>query len=149
MPIFQCKAEHLAAAADLFNQYRMFYEQPSDLDAATEFLQANVTENRSIVFLLQNDEGQVVAFAQLYPTYCSTAMQPYLYLSDLFVDPSVRKQGHARALMSYLIAHFKSLRFQRLTLETARTNTAAQRLYESLGYEKDQVFLTYHRTLQE
>ena len=147
MKIFQCGMEHVQYAADLFNQYRMFYEQPSDLVAATEFLQLNIAENRSNLFLLQDDDGRVVAFAQLYPSYCSTAMRPYLYLSDLFVDPSVRRKGHAKALMLHLIAHFKALSFQRLTLETATTNLAAQRLYESLGYERDTVFLTYHRLL--
>ena len=135
MKIFQCGMEHVQYAADLFNQYRMFYEQPSDLVAATEFLQLNIAENRSNLFLLQDDDGRVVA------------MRPYLYLSDLFVDPSVRRKGHAKALMLHLIAHFKALSFQRLTLETATTNLAAQRLYESLGYERDTVFLTYHRLL--
>lgn len=147
MKIFQCKIENLTAAAELFNKYRMFYEQPSDLPSATEFLKANINENRSVVFLLQNDEGETVAFSQLYPIYCSTAMKPFLYLSDLFVDPSARRKGYAKLLMSHLIDHFQDLRYQRLTLETATTNTAAQRLYESLGYEKDNVFITYHRIL--
>jgi ribosomal protein S18 acetylase RimI-like enzyme len=30
-----------------------------------------------------------------------------------------------------------------ITLETATTNTTAQSLYESLGYEKDTGFFTY------
>lgn len=147
MKIFPCGPEHLVVASDLFNQYRMFYEQPDDLAGATAFLEANIVGNRSQVFLLQEEGGQVVAFSQLYATYCSTAMQPYLYLSDLFVVPAARRKGYARVLMSYLIEHFQALRFQRLTLETATTNLAAQRLYESLGYERDRVFLTYHRIL--
>lgn len=147
MVIFQCGAEHVEAAADLFDQYRMFYEQPGDLPGAVAFIRANVVEKRSIVFLLRDDDERIVAFAQLYPTYCSTAMKPYLYLSDLYVHPAARRQNHAKALMTHLIERFRDLRFQRLTLETAATNLAAQRLYESLGYERDTVFVTYHRML--
>lgn len=147
MKIFQCTPEHLLPASDLFNKYRMFYEQPSDLAGATAFLKANISENRSLVFLLQDDDGQVVAFSQLYATYCSTSMKPFLYLSDLFVDSSARRKGYAKVLISYLIEHAEEQGYQRLTLETATTNTSAQRLYTSLGYERDQVFLTYHRIL--
>jgi ribosomal protein S18 acetylase RimI-like enzyme len=32
----------------------------------------------------------------------------------------------------------------RVTLETARDNTSAQRLYEALGYERDAAFFRYH-----
>ena len=147
MNIFQCRIEHLNSAAELFNKYRMFYEQPSDLLGATEFLKANIAEHRSVIFLLQNDEGQIVAFSQLYSTYCSTAMKPFLYLSDLFVDSYSRRKRYAKTLMSHLIKYSRDLGDQRLTLETATTNTAAQSLYESLGYERDKVFLTYHKIL--
>ena len=34
-----------------------------------------------------------------------------------------------------------------MDLTTARTNLPAQALYESLGWEQDQVFLTYNRHL--
>ncbi|WP_256588508.1 N-acetyltransferase [Pseudomonas sp. FW305-17] len=36
---------------------------------------------------------------------------------------------------------------QRLSLDTARSNLAAQALYESLGYEAEQEFVTYHKVL--
>jgi hypothetical protein len=35
----------------------------------------------------------------------------------------------------------------RLDLTTARTNTAAQSLYESLQWQRDAVFLTYNLSL--
>jgi ribosomal protein S18 acetylase RimI-like enzyme len=147
MKIIQCEAKHLEAAAGLFDKYRMFYEQPSDPEGARTFIAANLEGRRSLIFLLVDDAGQAVAFSQLYPSHCSIAMRPFYYLSDLFVDPSARRKGHAKVLMQYLIGHFGEQAVQRLTLETATTNLAAQALYESLGYEKEKVFITYHKML--
>ncbi|WP_066273092.1 GNAT family N-acetyltransferase [Hydrogenophaga palleronii] len=147
MKIVQATAEHLVPVAELFNQYRMFYEQPDDLAGATAFIQGNIENARSQVFVLFDASGRAAAFSQLYPTYCSTEMRPIMYLSDLFVDPTQRRKGYARALMAFLIEHFGRQAMHRLTLETATTNVGAQKLYESLGYQRDQVFVTYHRVL--
>jgi ribosomal protein S18 acetylase RimI-like enzyme len=147
MQIVRATSAHLAQTAGLFDQYRMFYEQPSDPEGAKAFIQANIDNQRSQIFLLLDDSGRAVAFSQLYPTWCSTAMQPFMYLSDLFVDPSARRHGHARTLMQFLIGNFGEQAMHRLTLETAHTNLAGQALYESLGYRQDQQFITYHRLL--
>lgn len=147
MDIVRATAAHLQPTAELFDQYRMFYEQPSDIAGATAFIQANLEHERSQIFLLLDDDAHVVAFSQLYPTWCSTAMRPFMYLSDLFVHPSARRHGHARTLMRFLIEHFGERAMHRLTLETATSNRSAQALYESLGYERDRVFITYHRPL--
>ena len=42
-------------------------------------------------------------------------------------------------------AHAREAGVARLQLETARTNTRAQALYESLGWQRDDVYLTYTR----
>ncbi|OAK64485.1 acetyltransferase [Variovorax paradoxus] len=147
MKIVQCDLIHLDVVTTLFDKYRMFYEQPSDIAGARAFIRANIEGQRSLIFLLLDDAGHPVAFAQLYPTHCSTAMRPYHYLSDLYVGPASRRKGYAKALMQYLITHFSEQSIQRLTLETATTNLAAQALYESLGYEREKVFTTYHRIL--
>ena len=147
MQIIPCELRHLESAAQLFDQYRRFYEQASDLDGARSFISANLDQQRSQIFLLLDERDRAVAFAQLYPSYCSIAMRPFYYLSDLYVDESARRQGYAKTLMEYLIVLFGERAAQRLTLETATTNQAAQRLYESLGYEREQVFITYHKIL--
>jgi ribosomal protein S18 acetylase RimI-like enzyme len=147
MNIVQATIAHLAPTADLFNKYRMFYEQPSDLEGAKAFIHANIEDNRSQIFLLLDDASRAVAFSQLYPMQCSTAMRPIMYLSDLFVDLPARRHGYANALMQFLMKNFGEQAMHRLTLETAHTNLAGQALYESLGYEKDKVFITYHRML--
>lgn len=149
MKMTECTAQDVQCAAALFNAYRMFYEQESDLPACHAFIKDNVENRRSRVFLLFDAAGKALGFAQLYPSYCSISMQPYYYLSDLYVDPSARKKGHARYLMQALTAQFTAEGAQRLTLDTATGNRIAQRLYESLGYRQEQVYITYHRILNE
>jgi ribosomal protein S18 acetylase RimI-like enzyme len=143
--IIECGTEHLSLVANLFDDYRIFYEQPSDPDGVIIFLKNNLIKKRSRIFLLFDDGQEPVAFAQLYPSYCSIAMEPFYYLSDLYVDKSARRRGYAHKLMTYLIEKFGAESIHRLTLETATTNLPAQSLYESLGYVRERVFVTYHK----
>jgi ribosomal protein S18 acetylase RimI-like enzyme len=148
MQIIQCTERDLDVVSELFNDYRIFYEQESDLLACREFLKENLEKQRSKIFLLIDDSGRAVAFSQLYPAICSIAMKPYYYLSDLYVRKDARQHGHAQFLMSFLADHFSAEGMQRLTLDTATTNKIAQHLYESLGYEREEVYITYHQMLR-
>ena len=51
----------------------------------------------------------------------------------LAVDPSHRRQGHARALLAAVIACLRQAGVQRLLLEVDATNGPARGLYQSLG----------------
>lgn len=148
MQVIHCTEAHLDVLSELFNDYRIFYEQPSDVPACRAFIHQNLQQNRSKIFLLLDDEGREVGLSQLYPSVCSISMRPYYYLSDLYVIKSARQKGHARHLMNYVTDHFMNLGSQRLTLDTATTNKIAQALYESLGYEREDVYITYHQVLK-
>lgn len=148
MQVIQCTLEQLDVLAGLFNDYRIFYEQEDDLAASRAFIQANLEKERSKIFLLLDGDRKPVGFSQLYPATCSLAMRPYYYLSDLYVAKAARQQGYARYLMNYITDHFAREGAQRLTLDTATTNQIAQRLYESLGYEREEVYITYHQMLK-
>jgi ribosomal protein S18 acetylase RimI-like enzyme len=60
----------------------------------------------------------------------------------LGVDPSARRRGVARALMEACLDEARRAGKERLTLETTETMTAAQRLYEAMGFERgpDEVY---------
>ncbi|MEL6225194.1 MAG: GNAT family N-acetyltransferase, partial [Cyanobacteria bacterium J06627_8] len=62
-----------------------------------------------------------------------------------FVEQTYRQRGVAKALMTTAKAFAKQTGAIRITLSTQVTNTAAQLLYESLGYKKDEAF--YHYSL--
>lgn len=131
--------------APLFDAYRQFYEQPADLATATQFLRDRLTRGESQILLAEDGAGQAIGFCQLYPVFCSIAAQPIYLLSDLFVTPAARRSGAGRALL--LAAERLSAAHGKLRMEltTARTNHTAQAAYAALGWERDEVYLTYTR----
>jgi len=139
----------LAVLADLFNQYRQFYEQADDFTAAYAFLQQRFEQQQSTVLLAmddtQADDAQVVGFCQLYPSFCSVELINIEVLYDLFVLPATRGQGVGRALLLAAENRAAQQGIGRLDLTTAHTNLTAQALYESLGWVQDLTFRTYTR----
>jgi len=72
---------------------------------------------------------------------------PYLILYDLYVEKHARKSGVAKSLMDRALLLAKEKGVSRIDLETAMTNTKAQTLYESMGYERDTEYYKYSLTL--
>jgi ribosomal protein S18 acetylase RimI-like enzyme len=142
MEIFIAQLEHLREVAKLFDRYRSFYQQPSDLDAAIKFLQERFKKNDSIIFIAR-DNGQAIGFTQLYPSFSSVSMKRIWIVNDLFVSENYRQQGVAKLLMSAAENFGRDTRAARMILSTQITNVAAQNLYESLGYQKDRDFYHY------
>jgi len=130
--------------APLFDAYRQFYRQPSDLALAREFLAERLDRQESVIFLAERD-GCAVGFVQLYPLFSSTAARPrrLWLLNDLFVAATVRGGGVGRALLDRARRLAEETGAVGLELATARTNVGAQRLYQSLGYHLDDQFLRY------
>jgi len=136
----------LDTLAPLFDAYRRFYEQPGDVAGAAAFLRERL-ERRESTILLAEDAGRLAGFCQLYPSWCSVAAARIFVLYDLFVDPAARRGGVGRALMRAAQAFGRAAGAARLDLTTARTNAQAQALYESLGWQRDDVFLAYSLAL--
>ncbi len=134
--------DDLLSLATLFDLYRQFYECPSDMEAARNWLQHNLEAQRSVVFTADTG-SELLGFTQLYPALCSVDLVEYFVLYDLYVLESARRQGVARALMNAASHWAREQGAARLDLETARDNTAGQVLYRSLGYRFDEVFLKF------
>ncbi|MAB27268.1 MAG: GNAT family N-acetyltransferase [Alteromonadaceae bacterium] len=142
------ESSDLDQLADLFDQYRQFYECPPDLSAAKNWIAENFERGRSTIFAA-DDGYQLIGFTQLYSALCSVDLVDYFVLYDLFVAPSARRQGIARALMNAASEWAKAQGAARLDLETARDNYPGQALYRDLGYELDEVFLKFSLDLGE
>lgn len=127
----------------LFDGYRQFYGRTSDLEAARGFLLARFNHSESVLFIAH--EGNIpVGFTQLYPSFSSAALARTFILNDLYVSESSRRKGVGALLIAAVVDFAKSLGAARLTLSTETTNEAAQALYQSLGWKKDEQFLVYH-----
>jgi ribosomal protein S18 acetylase RimI-like enzyme len=132
----------------LFDAYRQFYEQLPDIALAKTFIAARLNNKESVIFVVENSEGKLIGFCQIYPSFCSVAATKIGVLYDLFVDFTVRKTGAGRALMLAAHEYAANNGMARLDLSTAKNNLAAQALYESLGWERDEIFYTYSKEIQ-
>lgn len=133
--IISANEKHISDVAPLFDAYRVFYNQESDMSAGKRFLEERFAKGETIIFLAF-DADQPIGFTQLYTTFSSVSLQPLLILNDLFVAPSHRKKGVGEALLNHAKAYCTLMKYKGLALETAHDNPA-QQLYERLGWQKD------------
>jgi len=129
--------------AKLFDAYRVFYEQDSDPELALTYLTERLENTESVIFYAQDSDGRCLGFTQLYPTFCSVAAHRTLVLYDLYVCPDSQSRGIGTLLLNRAKAYARDTGAQEIRLETAKTNVHAQRLYESLGYQKDTEYFSY------
>ena len=149
MKIVRAGNEHLDVLVPLFDQYRQFYKQPSNEKAARSFLGERLWNRESVVFLaLEEKSGAGLGFTQLYPVFSSTSMRRQWILNDLYVVPAARKTGVGEALMERARQWGRETGADGVSLETAIDNKTAQRLYEKLGYKRDEVFYRYFLALE-
>lgn len=142
MDIIRATLDHLDAVAPLFDGYRQFYQQPSDLAAARSFLQARLSQGESVIFLAEI-QGRPAGFTQLYPSWSSVSMRRLWVLNDLFVHPDFRQRGVGEGLLERARQFAIETDAKGLMLETAVDNLSAQRLYERLGWVREVEFCTY------
>ncbi|WP_028776979.1 GNAT family N-acetyltransferase [Shimazuella kribbensis] len=129
--------EELDLVAQLFDQYRVFYEQASDFENGRRFIQARMKNNQSVIFLALEQDNIPLGFVQLYPSFSSVSMKKLWILNDLFMDPSARNRGIAKKLMETAKNFAIETGAKGIILETAVTNHQAKSLYESIRYKKD------------
>lgn len=140
----QAVLSDLDALTPLFDQYRQFQGQGADPDAARAFLRERFDHGESVIFLAR-DGTMPAGFAQLYPSFSSVALSRVYVLNDLYVHASCRRRGVAARLLSAVEGYAWSLGAARLTLNVARDNRSAQRLYEAQGWQQDDQFFMLHR----
>jgi GNAT superfamily N-acetyltransferase len=99
MEIILAQLEHLEEISKLFDRYRIFYKQSSDIAAATKFLQERFEQKDSTIFLAL-EADRAIGFTQLYPSFSSVSMRRIWILNDLFVEEDFRKKSVAKLLMS-------------------------------------------------
>lgn len=131
----------------LFDLYRQFYQQAPNMELATTFIQNRMQKQESIILIALASNDEMVGFCQLYPSFCSVIAAPIYTLYDLFVLPSNRRTGAGKALLLAAEDLAKQTGVSRMDLTTATSNNTAQRLYESLGWEKDCVFIAYNKSV--
>jgi len=53
----------------LFDKYRIFYENKTDVETAEKFLTQRLQNGESEIFVAENEESKIVGFIQLHPIF--------------------------------------------------------------------------------
>lgn len=133
----------------LFDAYLQFYKLPSNEDAARRFLHARLLNGEAVIFLAVEDAvtkkgaRHALGFTLLYPTWSSLSQRRWWSLNDLYVVPEARQRGVARVLMERARRLAEDTGASGLGLETAKDNLPAKKLYEQLGWKREEEFFRY------
>ncbi len=146
MIIRKVDIQDLESLLNLFIGYLEFYKKEIDREKSKKFLQDRIKKNDSVILVAQDKNNQLVGFTQLYPSFSSLSQKQNWILNDLFVAKSARGQGVAKELMEFAMQYSQQSGAKGLSLQTARDNYPAQKLYESLAWKRDEEFYTYHFT---
>lgn len=132
--------EHLVP---LFDQYMVFYGQPSNPTKYEAYLHERLSNGEATVFIAFDSNREALGFVLNYHSFSSVSLGKIVVLNDLFVAASARGKGHGRKLIERTFEYAKAYGAVRVDLGTAKTNTTAQALYESIGFIKDTKFFAY------
>ncbi|MCM3727569.1 GNAT family N-acetyltransferase [Neobacillus cucumis] len=143
MFIQKASLTELDPLTELFDLYRTFYKQESDLEGAKQFLKERISKNESFAFIALDGE-KPLGFVQLYPSFSSVSMKRSWILNDLYVKKEARGKGVGENLLKKAIEFAKETGAKGLFLETANDNYNAQRLYEKIGFKKEVNYFYYY-----
>jgi ribosomal protein S18 acetylase RimI-like enzyme len=142
--IHKASIKDVDSISHLFNEYRRFYKQKSNIKLSNKFLKDRILNNQSVIFYAIDSSLKICCgFVQLYYGFSSVQANSILILNDLFIDEKFRKQGIAKSLLNTAHNYAKSNKHCKIVLETSINNIDAQCLYENMGYKIDNSFLTY------
>jgi GNAT superfamily N-acetyltransferase len=134
MTILKADLFKLEALNDLFDQYRRFYNKPSDLIASKSFLKDRIEHNESEIFMAWEGE-MAVGFVQLFPLFSSTRLARYWLLNDLFVHPDHRGKGISKALIERAKELCRETNACGMYLETGKDNDIGNQLYPATDFK--------------
>jgi len=124
-------------AAEMFNNYRIFYKQPSNLELAENYLKERLENNEAHIFVAFLEQEELpLGFTLLYPKFSSVSAIKNWHIGDLYVKTEHRKLGIGNKLLEAAVSYAKKETAVFVSLNTALDNYGAQNLYESFGFEK-------------
>lgn len=136
MIIRRAKKKDIDKLSVLFDKYRIFYKQQSDIDNAKSFLKKRMKRKESVIFVAE-ERKELIGFTQLFPIFSSVSMKRTWLLNDLFVNEKARGMGTATRLLDAAKEFGAETNSKWLLLQTAADNFTAQKVYEKNGWIRE------------
>ena len=125
MIIRRAKKKDIDKLSVLFDKYRIFYKQSSDIDNARSFLKKRMKRK------------ELIGFMQLFPIFSSVSMKRTWLLNDHYVNERARGMGTAAKLLDAAKDFGAETNSKWLILQTAADNFTAQKVYEKNGWVRE------------
>ncbi len=142
LTILRAGPSHVDGLAPLFDLYRQFFTQKSDLDVSARFLHERVEKGESVVLAAYDGETPA-GFLQLYPLYSSWYAQRQWFLSDLYVAEAFRERGIGKKLVEACAEFGKASGGRAILVEIPFSEPHLAKFYGELGFARDEVFELY------
>jgi len=136
MIIRRAKKKDMDELSVLFDKYRIFYKQKSDVENARAFLKKRMKRKESVIFVAE-ERDELIGFTQLFPIFSSVSMKRTWLLNDLYVNERSRGIGAATKLLDAAKEFGAETNSKWLILQTAADNFTAQKVYEKNGWIKE------------
>jgi GNAT superfamily N-acetyltransferase len=129
----------------LMRGYCDFYAvNPSD-DALLAMSRALIAdpEHEGFQLIARDDDGRAIGFATVFWTWSTSSASGIGVMNDLYVAPDARGAGTADALIAACADRARDHGASSLDWQTAHTNQRAQKVYDRVGGERDDRWLSY------
>ncbi|ATO20215.1 GNAT family N-acetyltransferase [Acinetobacter sp. LoGeW2-3] len=143
MLVRRAQVEDLQKLSVLFDEYRQFYGASSNQELSYQFLKQRFEDQQTVIFINTKDDI-VTGFILLYLRFSSVACSSFYVLDDVYISPPYRRHGAARQLIDTAILFARHENALRISLETQKNNHQSHQLYESMGFMRDDEFVTFH-----
>lgn len=132
----------------LMRAYCDFYAVAPRDGALLELSRTLIADPREGFQLVARAEGgESIGFATVYWTWSTLAAARIGVMHDLFVAPVARGSGVADALIAECATRVRAGGGRELEWTTARDNPRAQAVYERVGAERDERWVSYSLAL--
>ena len=132
-PLAAPTRKEIEALAEIFDQYRAHYGEPSDTSRSASWLVENLSTCHLRAFIAE-DSGTFVGFAITMDVPASLRLAHFWQIKDLFVVSTHRRLGIGRALLASVRAAAIESGALRLALQTEDDNHPALRCYADSDY---------------
>lgn len=143
MKIREAIPDDLKEISLLFDAYRVFYKQPSNILGAKDFISDRLSLKDSKIYVAE-EKNKLLGFVQLYPRFSSTQLKRTWLLNDLFVSPEARGQQLGIRLIERAKVLAVTTNSVGLMLETEKTNTIGNNLYPKVDFLLDELHNFYY-----
>lgn len=143
MLVRRAQVEDLQQLSVLFDEYRQFYGASSNQELSYQFLKQRFEDQQTVIFINTKDDI-FIGFILLYLRFSSVACSKFYVLDDVYITPLYRRHGAARQLIDTAILFARHENALRISLDTQKNNHQSHKLYESMGFMRDDEFVTFH-----